>query len=171
MNLQSKSNLHIQGSVRIVKWDAITKEVIEDFDPKPNLVVAKARDIVRDLLFVSNPNYNVNILKLGNNNLTYPADASSVPLPVSSDTNLVNPVFSFNNPIYTTLVIAGRPAVEMLFRIDPADANDPNPLIDNYLITELGLFRVFNNTMFARFVKPIIKTRSVGLDVYWTIVV
>lgn len=137
---------------------------------KKNLIVASAREIIRDLLHNANPGKTINKIKLGDMFMVYGDDTSNLPPPTVTDTALVNEFYSQTFNDTELLVIDGRPALKRTFEITENDANDSNLNVYNKLITEFGL-TAGDNTLFSRLVIPIIKTRDIGLIINWTIIV
>lgn len=137
---------------------------------KSNLVVNGARTIIRDLLNNPSSNLAITTLQVGDMHLGLTDPVNNLPPPTVADTGLVNAFFTKSYSTKTPLTMYSRAALLTTFSIASNEANDPNPLISSKLITELGLFTT-SGTMFSRVVLPIIKTRDIGLNITWSIVI
>ncbi|BCG50061.1 hypothetical protein [Ralstonia phage RP13] len=157
----------LQGIVRVdkVAEDGTVLDTI-----KQNLVVDLARTTIRDLLYQPNSNSKLNVLQLGTMGMNYGDNTTNLPSPSNSDIALVSPYYTVTASTRTPLVMYNRPALQLFFSIPSGYANDPNPAVMNKLITELGLF-TDANALFARVIIPLVKTRDIGLNIYWTVII
>ena len=116
------------------------KEVIK------NLVVAKAREVVRDLVFGDSAT--ITALALGNANI--PSDKAlskaNIPDPTISETVLVNKTYEAPITNKQKLVYENRPAIKYTFFMD---FNEGNGVGDNTYYCEAGL-TLANATIFTR---------------------
>lgn len=156
----------IAGYVTIETFDR-NGNILDTFE---NVVVDQGKGLLADLLYNADSSRLLDTLKLGNMNMTYGADISNLPAPSSTDTDLVNVIFTTTINTRTRTTINGRAAVSHYFIVNPEDANDPNS--NNYfnLITELGLYS-HSGFMFSRLVQPIIKSRDIGFNLTWNILI
>jgi hypothetical protein len=157
-----------EGSLYIRYRDKDGKLIKEDY--VKNLILNNAKLIMRDQLYSGLASNSLNTLQVGNMNLSYGVDTTTLTPPAVTDIALVNPIY--NTPASTKVesTVGGKLALSLDFTIPIDGANSANPANFFNLITELGLYTV-NNRIFSRVVTPIIKSRDTSLDVLWNILI
>lgn len=154
----------MKGRVKIRHFDKDGNTVGKiEYD---NLVVRLTRTVLRDLMFSPSQDDMLAKLMIGNMGYNLSNYPNPLPAPVSSQTSLINPIFTKAATSRTQLIVDSRPAIRSVFNIERAEANDPNPSVTQRLIAELGMFTQ-GNRLICVINRPIIKTRELGVEVTW----
>lgn len=152
----------------VVKFDFVKDGKIIKSETHNNLVVSRSHELIRNLLYNGDYNSTLNILQVGDMNLSYTDDFSNLPQPTLTDATLVHKVFQVNATSMQRDYINNRYVLTLNFNIPKDKANDNNAGMYYKLLCEFGLFSR-NLFMFSRMVKPVVKTRDISINVSWSI--
>ena len=155
-------SFNLKGKFRIIDKTNKKEILYED-----NLIVDKARNILRDLLFEANTDDTISIIKFGDKGHA-DGDITTPVAPQSSDTSLEETDSSL---IYSKNIDSkqkdGDTSIIYSCTLNNNEANLNN---GTFTITEAGLFNA-NGNMFARKTFPaIIKTSDRVFEFQWTII-
>ena len=126
---------NLKGTVVITRTFKDGKQEVTKID---NLVVNKAREVIRNLVFGDTPT--ITKLSLGNCNLniTQALNKNNIPNPNLDDTRLTKKVLDVNITTKEKTVYGGRFAIKYNFFVDYDVGNSTDPNQPNFF-TEAGL--------------------------------
>jgi hypothetical protein len=162
MFTKDKYNFDISGELTILENKLDSKENIEVLQDS-NLVVTKAREIMRDLVFGENKR--ISKIKFGDLGLSQGDDLINIEQPSLMDTSLKNSVFEKVITNITKDVIDGRPSLKFEVTLTASECNGSGTQI----LVEAGLFNS-NNELFARKTFPVcVKSENNEFTFIWII--
>ena len=165
-------NFEIKGIFQVFAKNVKTGEV-KKIDEE-NLVVAQARELMRDL--VAGQDTRIKRIQIGDMNKNLNDSLDNLGQPSYSDTSLVHPFFSKAYSNMEVIEYDGRPAIKYTFIINEDEANDPNnddferKLWCEYALISTELDSNGNEVdgkIWNRKIKPIIKDNETEITIYW----
>ena len=169
---KDSGNFEIKGLFKVIARNVKTGE-IKKIDEE-NLVVAQARELMRDL--VSGKDTKIKRLQIGDMNKDLSDSLDNLGQPAYDDTELVNAFFSKGYSNMEVIEYDGRPAIKYTFVINEDEANDSsNNDFERKLWCEYALISTkldsngneVDGYIWNRKIKPIIKDDETEITIYW----